>query len=98
MTATADSAAVQAAYTALFPDVFIPDDLDAWYRELTYRLAVAEAAIEAARLQRAQVVAHLHATMRLSYRQIAERLGDLDKSRVGQLVAKGRPYITPVVQ
>jgi hypothetical protein len=87
---------VKAAYDALFPGALDEDDLASWYRQLTDRLAVAEAAIEVARLQRAQVIAHMHSTFGLTYRAIAERLGDLDRSRVGQLAVKGRQHIIPL--
>ena len=91
-----DSAVVERVYAALFGDALAVDDLEVWYRELTERLAVLDAVAAAARLQRAQVVAHLHDTFGLTYSKIAERLAPLDRSRAAQLAAKGRPHITPV--
>lgn len=92
---TPDPEEVESVHALLFGSALRGEDLDAWYRALTARLAIAEAALEMARLQRAQVVAHLHDTMRQTYTQIAERLGGLDRSRAAQLAAKGRPHITP---
>ena len=91
-----DPAVVARLYAELFGDALAVDDLEVWYRELTDRLAVLNAVADAARLQRAQVVAHLHDTFGLTYAKIAERLAPLDKSRAAQLAAKGRPHITPV--
>ncbi len=91
-----DPAAVRAAYDALFGGALDVDDLDAWLTTLTERLAVAEAAIEIARRQRAQIVAHLHDSLGRSYAEIAAAQEGLSPQRAGQLAAKGRPHITPI--
>lgn len=91
-----DPGAVKAAYDALFSGALAADDLDAWYRELTQRIAVAEAAIDVARRQRAQILAHQHDSLGRSYAAIAATKPGLSPQRASQLAAKGRPHITPV--
>jgi len=91
-----DPAEVAAVHAFLFGDALRGEGLDSWYHELTKRLAVVEAVVDAARLQRAQVVAHMHDSLHLTYTEIADRLGGLDRSRAAQLTAKGRPHITPL--
>lgn len=96
-TQAADPDATASVYKLLFAGALDADDPIGWLNELASRIAVAEAAIEAARQQRAMVVAHLHDTFRMSYADIAAASKDpLSPQRAGQLAAKGRGRITPL--
>lgn len=92
-----DPEKVDAVYAALFGGALAEDDLAVWVMALSERIAVAEAALQRARLQRAQAVAHLHDSFGQSYSAIAEATkGGLSPQRAGQLAAKGRPHIKPL--
>lgn len=69
------------------------DDLIARYRALTKQAATLRAVLSATELQRAVTVAHMHHTGGLTLQQITDLLGDRHKSRIGQLVIKGRPHL-----
>lgn len=83
-------------YKQLFGDALVPDDLIAWYRDLTYRASVLEAVLKTAQIQRSQVVAHMHDSLGMANRKISATLGDVNPARVGQMIRKGRQHITPV--
>lgn len=90
-TTAPEPALVTAVYNLVFGGALDTNDLVVWHDELTRRIAVAEAALDMARRQRAMVVAHLHDTFGMQYADIAAAAKDpLSPQRAGQLAAKGR--------